>query len=272
MTSIAALSRKFLSYTRSEGFGSALKQTLRWLYWNSHLYHLSTRHVADLVPASLRGRLPRVGPEKLYANHWNSLYEKNPNPWADKDAVLRAAKLRLMVKYGFEMDMDLLDVGCGPGMVARVLEESGRFRGCYVGVDISDVIIRQCEREFEAPDFVFCVTRDNRLSCIESSSFDLVVVFSVFTHMMNRDIKEMLHAIHRVMRPGAMAICSIIEGEGDSQQSISQQVGRKEMPVQEFLALAQDAAFEVVNSLSGEKLEHPEAFQLHFVLKKLKAR
>lgn len=119
--------------------------------------------------------------------------------------------------YKINPDAKVLDVGCGIGRLAVPLTRKLNPEGTYDGFDIVKAGIDWCNKHIrsrysnfnfkhidlkndlynlktarEAKSFVFPYN-DN--------SFDLVVLTSVFTHMMPEDVDNYLSQIRRVLKP-----------------------------------------------------------------------
>jgi ubiquinone/menaquinone biosynthesis C-methylase UbiE len=112
----------------------------------------------------------------------------------------------------------VLDVGCGIGRLAvpltRMLNENGR----YEGFDIVKIGIDWCNKHIRPkfPNFNFIhIDLKNDLYNLKTdkearnfvfpyndSEFDLVILTSVFTHMMPEDVNNYLKEIFRVLKKG----------------------------------------------------------------------
>lgn len=122
--------------------------------------------------------------------------------------------------HGLTPDMDVLDVGCGQGRMARPLV--GFFEGgSYTGLDIDRSGIDWCQTQYaDVPNFTFAQAdvfnaRYNSGGSVAASdyvfpsaddSFDRVFLTSVFTHMFADDVENYLSEIARVLRPGGQAL------------------------------------------------------------------
>src|SRR6202008_1309564 len=122
-----------------------------------------------------------------------------------------------------EPDHKVLDVGCGIGRLAVALTTYLRPPGAYDGFDVMPAAIRWCRRiSARRPDFRFQLVDlksdryrpDGAASAAgfvfpyPDDSFDFVVLASVFTHMLPRDMANYLREIARVMRPGGRCMIS----------------------------------------------------------------
>ena len=125
-------------------------------------------------------------------------------------------------RHGLTPDMDVLDVGCGQGRMARPM--IGFFEdGEYIGFDIVRSGIKWCQTEYaELSTFKFLHAdvyneRYNKSGKVaakdfkfpfEDNSFDRIFLTSVFTHMFAHDVANYLSEISRVLRPGGKTLIS----------------------------------------------------------------
>jgi SAM-dependent methyltransferase len=122
---------------------------------------------------------------------------------------------------GLEPHHHLLDVGCGIGRMAVPL--TGYLsEGAYTGCDIVEQSIRWCRRRIASryPNFSFDhVDVYNRhynpggnLKASDfdfpyaDASFDLVLLVSVFTHMLPEDMENYTFEVARVLKPGGRCL------------------------------------------------------------------
>lgn len=125
------------------------------------------------------------------------------------ESVLRSHTWRTIensAKY-FEQhlaeDVDLLDVGCGPGTIT--LDFAKRLpKGSVVGIDVSDEIITKAQAEAKVYQLGNCTftSGDTYRLDFEDNSFDIVHAHQLLQHLTDpvAAIKEM----RRVVRPGGI--------------------------------------------------------------------
>ena len=97
----------------------------------------------------------------------------------------------------------MLDVGCGPGvMVEYALDHDYEF----VGLDISEEMIRECESRFDGQSGVGFVVGDVEDLEWEDATFDVVVAMGLveYLHDDSMAIREMV----RVLKPGGTLVVS----------------------------------------------------------------
>jgi len=120
----------------------------------------------------------------------------------------------------------VLDIGCGCKLVQAILEHDVPI-GRYVGVDVFPDLIAFLQAKVADPRFTFHVqnthnemynpageplSADTRLPVAESS-FDIICLFSVFTHLAPHDYVAMLHMLRRYIKPDGKLIFSLFVHE-----------------------------------------------------------
>jgi SAM-dependent methyltransferase len=137
------------------------------------------------------------------------------------DLYLRIGRVRIediLSRTNVKPTASILDVGCGPGRLARHVVDYVRHPGRYVGMDIQKPAVDWCaenitpvnpafqfyyqdiyngqynpEGKYHAPEYRFP---------LEDEAFDLIILTSVFTHMLPEDTLNYLGEISRLLKPG----------------------------------------------------------------------
>jgi len=157
-----------------------------------------------------------------------SLQEHQKNgDWHVNEILVRLA--------GLKPHHRVLDVGCGIGQKARSLT---RFltTGSYEGLDISPLGISWCRENIAPryPNFQFreadvynsAYRPDGTQSAAQykfpydSTQFDFVILFSVFTHMMPDAVDNYLGEIFRVLKPGGTCVASFFLMGDDASKAV----------------------------------------------------
>jgi SAM-dependent methyltransferase len=117
----------------------------------------------------------------------------------------------------------VLDMGCGNGAVARALTRFLSPSGRYAGIDINAKTVAWLEERYRGyPNFSFThanvwnkLYNSNGLYQpteyrfpFEDASFDVVLLKSVFTHMLPGDVRAYMREVSRVLKPGGRAAIS----------------------------------------------------------------
>ena len=116
----------------------------------------------------------------------------------------------------------VLDVGCGSGRMALPLTGYLNRNARYAGFDVSREAIAWCTENISGsnPNFDFTVVdvqagRHNPKGKYKASdfrfpysdgSFDVVMLASVFTHMLPPDVERYMNEIARVLKPGGRSL------------------------------------------------------------------
>lgn len=116
--------------------------------------------------------------------------------YARDAAVQRSAGARLLDLLAVGPDADVLDLGCGPGHLARRIRDL--TAGRIVGVDPSAGMIAEARARFGGDGLVFEVGAAETLSA--ASAFD--VIYCNSTLQWFRDPSRALQACARALRPG----------------------------------------------------------------------
>jgi len=96
--------------------------------------------------------------------------------------------------------MDILDLGCGTGILFDMLRRKVGPRGLITGVDFSLKMAQTAHRNFPFKN-VTVVDADIASLPLRDSTYDMGVSFAAFPHFANKT--KALSEIDRVLKPGA---------------------------------------------------------------------
>jgi len=151
----------------------------------------------------------------------------------DDAYYLKSARLevqRLQRRAGLAPGGRVLDVGCGPGRLATGLLAELGDAASYTGVDVFRPAIDWCRRHLESrhPTYRFhhvdlandrynptgaAVGANVRLP-VDDGAFDVVNLYSVFSHMYYGDIVAYLRELRRVVAPqGRIFLTAFVEDD-----------------------------------------------------------
>jgi SAM-dependent methyltransferase len=117
----------------------------------------------------------------------------------------------------YRPELRVLEIGCGAGRLPIGLLGSDVAVDEYWGVDVREDVVRWCQRHITArnPSFHFvhvdaqnarydpdgrAIGNDFRLP-VESGSFDVIYLYSVFSHMLSDDVRAYLSEFDRLLGP-----------------------------------------------------------------------
>jgi SAM-dependent methyltransferase len=142
------------------------------------------------------------GDQSLEAWYWSS-------GWMTADLQLAA---------GLQARDSIIDVGCGCGRLAYGLHEW--FPGRYVGVDITPSLIEFCQKRFPRFEFYHLNAYSEYFNPhgstdpeaaripLPDASFDLAVLFSVYTHLLPDTFQRVTADVSRLVKPGGRCLAS----------------------------------------------------------------
>jgi ubiquinone/menaquinone biosynthesis C-methylase UbiE len=98
-------------------------------------------------------------------------------------------------------NMDILDLGCGTGILFDMLRRKIGENGSVTGVDFSIEMAQIAHRNFPFAN-VNVVDADAAMLPFADSSFDMAVAFSAFPHFSNQE--RVLDETRRILKPKSM--------------------------------------------------------------------
>lgn len=150
--------------------------------------------------------------------------------YKDNDYYLKSAKAeaKRLIDMGLTAKTSIFDVGCARGRLAIGLLCSKRKIKYYRGVDVQPGSIDWCQKFITEshPTYQFThldvmnvrYNREGKLMAkdfrfpFERGEFDIIYLFSVFTHMIAEDIRIYLKEFKRVLTPrGKIFLTAFIE-------------------------------------------------------------
>ncbi len=114
---------------------------------------------------------------------------------------------KFLLKVGLRENMSLFDFGCGSGRLALALKKNN-FKCNYSGQDIVPELINYLK--LKVPNANVICTKERKILMPDDSQ-DIVVNFSVFTHLLLEEIFIYMKDIFRVLKPGGIHIFSYHE-------------------------------------------------------------
>jgi SAM-dependent methyltransferase len=146
--------------------------------------------------------------------------------------------------------VEVLDVGCGTKLVKTLIDHSLPVRR-YVGIDVSSEIIEWLRANVADPRFEFhpldarnemynpdgTELADFELLPVGGRRFDLICLFSVFTHLAPHDYVAMLRLLRRHAKPDTRLLFSLFlrdpERETTYEQAIRHRLASDDPQVRE---------------------------------------
>jgi ubiquinone/menaquinone biosynthesis C-methylase UbiE len=132
--------------------------------------------------------------------------------------LIGAAQVALLRDCGLRDDAAVLDVGCGSGRTAFALRTISALR--YHGIDVVPDLIAYAREKVGRPDWRFSVV--DGLSIPERSEWaDVVMMFSVLTHLTSCEGLRYLQDAARVTKPGGQIIATFLDRACEAQVAMA---------------------------------------------------
>ncbi len=165
----------------------------------------------------------------------------------DDEAFLSAGESdarRLMEWCGLTRESALLDIGCGTGRLPiGILSVLGLIRR-YQGIDVNETAVDWCARHITPlhPSFRFLrinvqnerynpsgkAVEENFRLPVPEHSFDLIHLYSVFSHMRSPDIQAYLREFARLITPkGSVFLTAFVEDNVSGEEENPADGGRQ---------------------------------------------
>ncbi len=110
----------------------------------------------------------------------------------------------------------IVDLGCGSGRLARKLVPLLKEEGRYLGLDVNQTLIHEAREQVAKAGggeaFQFKKITDPVIP-VEEKSIDLLVAFSVVTHIDLEDTFNYFKELKRVLKPDGQALISYLSTE-----------------------------------------------------------
>ncbi len=103
----------------------------------------------------------------------------------------------------------VVDIGCGIGRLTQhMLHEN---ISTYLGIDIiPEIMAEAAEKAKDDPRFGFAIAENCKIPA-EDASVDIIVAYSVITHLLDEESYEYFQEFRRVLKPGGVVIISFLD-------------------------------------------------------------
>lgn len=138
--------------------------------------------------------------------------------YAEWAHVIGIFQTLLQVHVARKPGLQMLDAGCGTGLLGIAAEPLLGESGRYVGLDVMEADIAFCRAHYPSPPFEFlhfdihnpaytpAQERVQRPWPLGDARFDVVTALSVWTHLDEKDATFYLREVSRVLQPGGVAL------------------------------------------------------------------
>lgn len=159
----------------------------------------------------------KEGNQQIIKENMRTYFDRTPDYWEGiytGDGFIKAHMrdrkdivVSLVNKYSGQSRIRILDLGCGTGVLTRILVGDGHY---VVATDIArNMITRLMESLTRGPDssFLGAVIGDAESTCFAEGAFDAVLCIGVFQYQLRNDL--LLQEISRLLAKGGICIFTI---------------------------------------------------------------
>lgn len=159
--------------------------------------------IGDTVQAKIReARTRQFGEHDAAAEYANSYVDPSPS-----GRYFRSRMHVINEALASWSGGDLLDVGCGPGMMVRELLDSRPGDFSITAMDYSAAMVDECVHRANGAQNVRTLQGDAEKMPFPDNSFDIVIAMGVLEYT---ELPVSLHEISRVLRPNGQLIATML--------------------------------------------------------------
>jgi ubiquinone/menaquinone biosynthesis C-methylase UbiE len=153
-------------------------------------------------------------------------------------------------------DMDVLDFGCGTGLVTLCLQSRV---GSITGADTSDGMLEILRAKVAAQQLknVSTVLLDPERETVPAESFDLLVSSMTMHHI--EDVGKLLHDFYRILRPGGILAVADLDTEDGSFHSHGLAAAHSGFDRDQMRVLLEEAGFRETRAQTAATVEKSDA-------------
>lgn len=143
----------------------------------------------------------------------------------ENDVASRSkAKIEMTINWILEQtentEMQILDLGCGPGLYAELLAQKGHS---VTGVDFSENSIQYATRQAHEKRLAIEYLKKNYLDLNFDCQFDLVIlIYLDFCALLPKECDKVLENIYKALKKGGIFICDVVNSRNIDKKTLSQ--------------------------------------------------
>lgn len=134
---------------------------------------------------------------------------------------------------------NVLDVGCGTGLLGMAAEPFTHNNGRFTGIDVQSTNIDFCKNhyDFKGFEFIHFDASNSKYNSsgainlspwpITDSTYDMITALSVWTHLNEKDSMFYIKEVARTLKTGARAIITFFILDDDYQDSLLRRIPGK---------------------------------------------
>lgn len=159
--------------------------------------------------------------------------------YAEWAHVIGIFQTLMFVHLGQRENNQIVDIGCGTGLLGIASKPFLGENGCFVGIDVIKRDIEFCRKHYTSSKYSFihfdvsnaAYAPEQRKGILpwslESNRFDLVTALSVWTHFQEKDALFYIGEVSRVLKSGGKAIITFFLLDDAYERTLSTRTHKK---------------------------------------------
>ncbi len=191
-------------------------------------------------------------PERMNRKQFFDMHAKKWDTFVAM-GLMHRIKRDIVPYLGIKKGFNILDVGCGTGILLPLLKARAGSNGEITALDYSKPMIKQAKEKYGSGYKYLCAKAED--TGLKKNTYDLAVCFSAFPHFPNKlkALKELL----RILKPGGKIVIAHV----DSRENINSfhtgvggPVAHDHMPDnQEMLMFLKKSGFKTIRIIDEKK-------------------
>ncbi len=169
--------------------------------------------VKDIMKLSMKPELYKKGTAVMWTDSYISeqLLQVHLNPDVDlasrKMETIKATVKWILKKVG-KSNLNILDLGCGPGLYSQLLAQEGHT---ITGIDFSAQSVKYAIKTAKEKNLAIEYRQLNYLDLNEVEKYDLVIlIYTDFGVLVPEDRDTLLENIHHALKPGGFFLFDVL--------------------------------------------------------------
>lgn len=182
-------------------------------------------NIEQIIKLSAKPQLYEKGTSVMWTDPHISMKLLELHINTDHDIASRGkTKIENIINWIFaqtnENKLDILDLGCGPGLYAEIMAQKGHS---VTGVDFSENSIQYASKQAKEKQLDIEYLNQNYLELEFVDRFDLIIlIYLDFCVLLPEERDKVLRNIHRALKKGGLFICDVVNERNIDKKIISQ--------------------------------------------------